>query len=561
MPPERALRWSIWLGPLLAAAVLIALAIGYPRFREYNKGRLTRSAAAMLGTEDFRGAYLLLEQLVQDDPRNFEARRLFAQVLQTVEGNRATLEWAALAKSEPDNSVNFIGYAKAALRARQPEQAAEALTGLRRLQPASKEYHQLAAAVALAGGDGSALRRSFEALVQAEPQNEVTRFGLASLLLQSSDPAEVSAARSTLEAFAHGGRLQVRATLALLRDAGRRWPEIKSAPLRGNRLARQLQWSTQRSYAAPFIQREADLNDLIARMMNQPEWVPEDAARLAQWLMESGREREAMVWLTTLAQGIRRAPEVREVEAECAARIADWPRLESLVVDGAWGPVTAVGVHLAFQARAKRQQQNDPAALSLWASAIKAVDQSWVDLHVLARLARAWDWPANMESRVLQVLQNRFPADRAVWRRLADLALANRDAAMAWKVYEGWIKADPKNAQVRVERALLGLLTRPQEAGLMAEAEQLFRQNPDSRGNRLMRALQLWRQGEAAEAHAVLRASDFDYKAEPRAQLALGLVLTALGRQTDGEETLRKIPVERLMPEERALIAAALARP
>lgn len=552
---------------IIAVAVFLVGALGYfvalPAFQNFRNARIIRIANSFLGTEDYRSAYLLLDQYLKNHPENLEARRLLAKVLEEYGAGQGLTEWESLVRLEPDNAANYIGYITSALRVRQLQKLPETLAILQKLQPDGLDYHRLSAGLALVNGDAVALRKSIEALAQAEPDNPTTQFSLATLRLNSPVTAEVAAARETLEKFARGDALRIRATLALLDDAPKRWPKEKTPAKLYTQLARQLEiGKSPLDSPSGFMKtgavrlREPGLESLLEHLQTQPAPTSEDVARLAQWMLKIGRARDALVWLETLPPPTRESPAALASMAACAVGLEAWDKLEQLLLQGAWGPVPSEAVKYAFQARLLREQKNDSRAETIWNNAIKAAEPSLPGMRLLHRLVQIWHWPGK-EVPVLWALVRRFPNDNQAWQKLTEQVLATRETAQVWRVYNAWIQAMPSNLQPQIERVVVGLLVRPQEPGLANRASELFRLHPNNPGCRLAQALALWRGGLSGEALIVLDAVQLNPAAEPRVALTRGLVLSALGRRTESERMFGLLQTEALLPEEGALIAAA----
>ncbi len=544
-------------------ALFVGLLVVYPRIEKWRKDRILRSAEAYLVKEDYRSAYLLMEQFVRKDPMSLVARRLLARVNEVIAPEQALIEWESLVQIEPGNPDNYVGYATTALKVGQPARLPPILAALQKLEPEGMEYHRLAAGSALAMGDSAELRKHIERLATLEPQNPLTRFSLAALQLNSIHPPEHEPARNVMAEFARGDGLRIRATLALIADAPRRWPDEKTTARLYARLADALKLRDSRGGSATryvsiqgFSPRPTGLSVLLEHMKAQPSLSANDVQMLTQWMLQIGQGREALLWLDTLDEPLRATNAVRQGMVACAVALESWPRLEQLLSHGAWGPVPAEAMKLAFAARALRAGQNASKAGSQWNSAIRLCEQSQPGLRVLQRLALIWHWP-DKQAQVLWVLVRQFPVDESAWRTLAQLAQAEGSAAELWRIYQAWVQAAPPSPAVQAERALIGLLIRTGETGLDAKADELFRQHPEVPGCRVARALALWRAGRAAEGLALLNAGEMNYAREPRFALVRGLILATLGRKAESEDMFALVQNAKLLPEESALVAQA----
>lgn len=544
----------------------LAWFVGYPAFQDFRKKRIVRIAREFVQTEDYRSAYLLLDQHVKKYPDNLEARRLLAKVLEDYGAGQGLVEWEFLTKIEPGNAANQIGYITAALRVGQLQHLPAALANLQKIQPDGIEFHRLSAGLALLKGNAVALRRSVEAMALIEPDKAITQFHLATLRLNSSVPGEVASAREVLEKLAHDDSFRIRAVLALISDAPKRWPKEKTPAKQYALILRQLDLGkTPLDSPSGFMKtgavriREPGLPTLLEYLQNQPSPSPEDIAQLAQWMIKIGQTRDALVWLETLPEVSRNSPAALAEMAACAVALESWDKLEQLLVQGAWGPVSTEIVRQAFQARLLREQKNDSRAESVWNGVLQVSGQSLPGLRLLHRLAQSWRWPGK-EAQVLWVIVRQYPQDNLAWEKLANQVMAARDTAQVWRFYNVWVQTAPDNIRAQAERVVVGLLIRPQEAGLTALSEKLYRSDPNHPACRLAQALALWRGGLSNEALIVLDAVQLNPASEPRVALARGLVLAAIGRRSESERMFALVKSEWLLPEENALIAAARAR-
>jgi tetratricopeptide (TPR) repeat protein len=553
----------IAIGSLVLVGVVITYA--YPRFTAYLKDRTLRQAEAYIELQDYRSAYLMLEALVRDDPTNFAARRRRAQILDESGSGQGLADWKFLVEYEPENAANHVGHATAALRAGQLEQLAKAVAQLQRLQPDGVDYHRLAATLAKAKGDPVTMRQQIVALARVDPDNSTTQFNLTILKLNSTDPAEVAKARETLEKFARGDQFRIRATLALINDAEQQWPDEKDPNKRYALLAQKLKAAAPRLRApGSFMlmggveQRQPAFQDLVEHMKNQPAPTPEDAVTLNRWIISIGQKREALLWLEELVEKTRQDPAVLGARATNAILLDAWPKLEQLLLQGAWGQVSTDIITSAFQSHQLRLAGNEAQAESRWGLAVQYAQNSTASLRLLYRLAQTWHW-ANKQAPLLWLLVGQSPGDVIAWRQLAGLAMAARDTAQVWRVYCDWVRATPADTQVQAERVVLGLLARPQEPGLVEQAEKVFQQQPHVPACRMAKVLALWRAGRPSEALAVFEAGKFGNMTEPRIALVHGLVLASMGRRDQSLIALAKVPMEFLLPEEVVLMSAAQA--
>src|SRR5471032_3286927 len=216
-------RWRLWLG--IAAGVLALLVVAAvwlaPKFERQLAEKSLRQAQEMLRLQDYRRAQLMLEQAVQTNPGDAESRRQLARFYEDIGSPRALPSWRELVRLTPGDDTNEIGLALCALRLgdlASAREAAEAVSGVGR---ATVEYHRLAAGIALKAGNQVVLDSEIAELATLEPDNARAQFNHAAVELASAQPTLAEAARQELMTLARGKPLRIRATLELMRVAGR----------------------------------------------------------------------------------------------------------------------------------------------------------------------------------------------------------------------------------------------------------------------------------------------------------------------------------------------------
>lgn len=552
-------------GIALAGLVLIGVVAGlvvYPRYSKWRQDKLLTQAKTFLEHEDYRSAQLLLEQAAQVDPFNYEARRSLADFYEKVGSGRALEEWEALTKAEPSNMGNFLGLASTALRMGKLDKISPALAVLEKAGYAGPEYFRVAAAFSLVKGDQAALERQLAALTQYEPNSQGARFSFACVRLFSKQEDEVAKAREALEDFARGDSIRIRASLQLIEDAPRRWPQEKNRPQLYINLAKRILDS--KSGTSGIMSRlgrggEPGLRQLVEHMKAQPAPDPTDAALLAQWMLRVGLGSEAQLWIESLDEGRRHTPAVLGAMADCAAKLEEWDKLELAILQGGWGRVPHDVARLAFAARILRMRSNSAIAGEVWAHAVTLSSSSLAGLRALHRLAQLWQWQ-DFQGLTLTAMTRQFPGERSAWQTLAAQAMAAGNSDQFWRVYSGWAQAAPGDVQVQAEHLMIGLLIRPLDPTFATRAAELFRQNPDNLICRIAQALALWRADRAFDGLGLLRGREIPYADEPRFALVNGLLLSAVGRSDESEQMLVLAASARLLPAEQKLLEQARTR-
>jgi tetratricopeptide (TPR) repeat protein len=542
-------RLRFWLSAgvvVLALAVGAAIALG-PRFERNLSERAVREAQVLLQQQDYRRAKLVLEQAVQSNPGDLEARRELARFYGDAGSPRALVMWRELVQLAPNSDSDRLELALWGVRLNDLPTARAALEGVSPAGRSTPAYHRAVAGVALRSGDQKTLAHELTQLAILEPDNPRAQFNRAAIELSGGDAAQVGPARQELLTLAHGGPLRIRATLELIRavesegDAG--FQALAEAVLPTHS-----RFNGLFSWSAP----PRGLLDLIRYMQEQPNPEPEDAALLADWMRRQGLVPEAAFWLNTLDPAVQKNRAVLLVRASCLVQLRDWRGLENTLRQGVWGRASDDALDLAFAAHLQRASNHAEHARDTWGDALDSAGTSLESLHVLLRLAGEVGWTQAAEETLHRLVRTDRHEVEA-WQALAAIAMAQGASEKLFLVYTDWSKAEPESLEAK--------------AGL-AWVAAVYRHNwpaanePDAK----LRAMPGW-----AAAHALaLHATDHDGEAldglselspealaDRRVALVRGVLLADRGQRAESGQALTLGAAGPLLPEESALLLAA----
>ncbi len=544
-PSQRRRRWLF--GGAAVLGLLVAAYAGVVRWEAWSKHHNEQQAEAAFLEHDFQRTRLLLEQAVQVNPRDLDARRQLAEFYERADPTLALARWREAVVLEPERDEARFGLAGCALRLGEQAAAREALAGVSAPGRELIEYQRLAAGLALLTDDRAGLEHALARVAQLDPGDVRARFNLAALQFTSAAAPVAAAGRAVLVELARSGPLTIRATVELMR-AGRRAP---SAEPEWDRLAHEVAPELADSHVGRLA--------LARHAQAQPAPVAGDAAVLVAWLGELGLAREVLAWLDGLDPAVRTAPAVMTAHADLAARAHDWRRLQPLVQDSAWGHVTADVVTLAFAARAQHEGPGSVHARATWDDALDLATAQLSALHVLVRLAEAWTWSDATKAALWRVARN-FPAEASAWRALAAGAEAEGDSAEAWEVAQSWARARPAEPAAQAHAQWLGVVLGGKvDAELQAAALAALAQPAAPPESLAAGALLLLGAGNPAGALAALKPHEAALATSPRAALAYGYVLAVAGPPGEAARWLDLAAAVKLLPKERALLDRARA--
>lgn len=499
------------------------------------EARNLRQIETFIATKDYRSAQLALEQAVQVHPKNVEARRRLADFFTQAGSPQALTVWRELVELQPDRDDDRIAWAGAALHFGALDAAREALDGVSANGRTLADYHRVAAGLALATGDKNGLAQELAALAQSDPASPRLKFNAAAIAMLSADPAESAAARATLFELARGEPLRIRATLALLRVAAVREGAKDFGPL-----ARQL---------LPEA-KTGGLEALVAHMQSQPKPEPNDAAPLAQWLIEYGMADDAARWLDALKPAVREALPVRRVRADCALALKDWTTLQAELLAGAWGPIPSNALELAFTAQRQHDQGDKPEAAKTWELALDAADKSRPALEGLVRLSREFGW-VEKQNRALYRVVSLYPREIETWNKLVQRATLAGETDRVFEYFHKWVRAMPDYTPARRQLVLLGVLLGRIDPEIRRQIDSIdLSADP---AVIVARSWLDWRKGNAQAAVEAMENLDTAEMKETRLAMMAATILADAGEIARATLLLQLVKADALLPEEREI--------
>ncbi|RXK54659.1 hypothetical protein ESB00_01825 [Oleiharenicola lentus] len=556
---ERARTVKVFAGIAVIVLGLLVAAyfIGRPMLSKWRFKRDLENAALYEKEGDWRSAMLTLEQLSRLHPAKLEVRQRLAAFYERAGQREAVNVWQEALALAPDQPEIKIGLARAAIRFGDLPAARKILTGFNPPGSLRAEFHRLCAALALLDRDPVAQESHLTALRELAPDDVRVRLNLAVLRLNGSEPLQAAEARNGLLELARGDQVRIRAIVELLNDVARRWPQ--PSPARGAAL-RQLA-ETLAPARGPLLELPSQVDHidrLLAYAMMQPIPTAEDAVALANWMSSNEHTQAALEWLDSLPEALRQSAIVKTAVAEFVVRAQDWPRLQTLLREGAWGVVPAEAVEQAFRAHRQSVGSTHSGVSQAWSAALQATRGSPPALRMLLRLSELWQWPVERRQTLLAIARA-LPHETWAWRQLLGDALSRNESDQVWQIYQDWRRALPGDPQVRVEAAIMGFLLGRRPVPDTTETAG-YAGSEGRAGGTVAHALALWRAGRVGEAAAALDGlprAEFD---EPRYGLARAVLLSAAGRAAESEEQLGRLANAFFLPEEKELMTAARTR-
>ena len=547
------------LGSLIVVLGCLGLwFFGRPAYRHYRETRAIEQARKALAKGDYRNASLSARQTLQVNPLNLEACQLMADL---AERSRSpfVLDWRRRIVEVAPTIPNKLLLAAAALHVQAPPYplAAQTLDELKDSAAGVAAYHAVAADLALR------LKRTDEAVVQfeqasrLEPTNELHQLNLAVLHLQSTNAADASAARATLESLRASTNVGIVALRWLVAESLDR-NDLPSA----ERFSRQL-LTDPRSAPDDRLQRltilqrsnNPELKTYLAALQQSSVTNAAEVYGISTWMVGHDKADDALAWVTGLPPKLRAEQPVPLALVDCYVAKKDWRGLDTSLQEQKWGEMEFL--RFAFLSRAAAELNQKMAADSRWHTAIRDADDRLGPLTALMTMATAWGREQAREELLWQIAQ-RFPKERWALRELERLYQAAGNTHGLNKVYSTTVSYAPNNFLAQNNLAATSLLLRLNLSKAHALAKEVFTQHPKEAIVTSTYAYSLHLQGRTKEGLAVLEKLKPEALETPSIALYYGVLLSASGETNKAGKYLSIAQKAELLPEEKALAAEAV---
>jgi hypothetical protein len=530
--------------------------LGRPLYRHYRESRSVEQAKRFLAKGDWRNANLSARRTLLANPSNIEATRIMAGLAEAAHSPTA-LDWRRRVVELAPTVENKLLLASTALRAQGPPfpLATQILQELSGQAQGIAAYHVLSAELALKSNHPLLAEACFAEANRLEPTNEQHQLNLAVLRLHSTNATLAAQARDTLERLQSGTNLGPVALRWLLADAVTRHDLPLAEKYSSELLARRPPTLEDRLQHLTILrqgnrpQYHVFLSAVEESSTNAPE-----AYAVVEWFLTQGLPDDAMRWLTNLPPKVRTEQPVPLALVDCYRARKDWPGLEAFLQGQDWAELDFM--RFAYLSLAASKQQQDLAAETRWRMGIQKAGDRLGALVELLRMAEAWGRTQAKEDLLWEVFQ-RFPMQRWAPAELGRLYLAAGDTRGLNKLASALARYDAGNYLAQNDFAATAMLLGINLSKAYETAKELYSQHPGDIVVASTYAYSLHLQGRTKDGLAILeklKAPDLETSA---ASLCYGLLLSANRQGPKAEKYLAIAQRFPLLPEEKALIAAA----
>ena len=548
----------------IAAVVTVLLGAGlwisYPIYKKQMAKRALTQARTRMAQKNYREASLCARNVLSVYPAHVEAVQILASVTEAVRSPEMVKWQQRLVQLEPAVLQHRLKLARQALLYRNPALAQEALNGADATAQQSVEFHQLSALVETTLGKLDLAESHFTQAAKLSPTNHQIQLNLAVLRLQSTNPPVALAAEKSLETLSQHDDTRLEALRQLIQIARKRHGLATAESF-----SRQLQAAPDAGFD-DRLQHLSILTDMgdaeaapyLSTLQRVAESTPEHILALGTWMIGRKQTDQALTWLNQLPDATRQQLPVMKALAECHVAKADWPRLQSLLRDQAWGD--SEPMRLALLARAGSMLGEDLTARSKWKSAVREATSNLNSLNALLQLTTLWQWESERED-LLWTIFERYPRERWALKDLELLHLVKGDTRGLYEVYVRQVSDNPKDIGAKNNLATTSLLLGTQLTDAYALAQQVYAADPNNPAYVSTAAFSFHRQGQTAEGIKILEQLPPDTLKLPAVAVYYGVLLAAAGETNKARAYLEIAKASRLLPEETALVEQALKGP
>ena len=560
-------RLPVMVAALLSAFLLGALFVSYGSklYEDWRQNRLLHQAAALLQEGKPSEASQTAQELLGRHPDSLPTLYILAEAAEKENLEEAVWRREQIARLLPKDADSQLNLASAALRFGKLDLAREALD---RVAPKDRDraaFHVVAGWLAREEGNLAEQEDQFAAAVKKEPGNDLYQFNLAALRIHSSDAAESTKARDTLQQLTNVAPYRTGALRALLNDAVAR-DDLTAA----DNVAQQLQMSPEVTFGdyllcLNFYRKldEKKFRLLLEKVKPFAARNSSDLSSLMEWMNQNGLAADVIKWIDKLPAAQLSSPSTSIAVADAYATGKNWSRLKRWTRSPAtagWGDSDYL--RLAYQAIAARQSQarGDGGANTefetLWRSAEQLTNEQPERELALARLASKWELENESEELWQRVAKNP-PMRREALEALRRLYRAKNETEKLYDVLQRLHETSPTEAPITADLARLGLDLEQNTERSYQLAKEAHDRAPNEVNCAVTYAFSLSRLGRNSEGLAIIHNLPPDQLHDPHAAVYVALLLAEANQLDGGQEYIAAAEDGKIYPEEKKVLDEA----
>jgi tetratricopeptide (TPR) repeat protein len=558
---QRTERVFIRLGVKILCAIALLIGLGWggrEAFLRLQEYRMMKQARRSVEKHDDRWAAIAVRKVFDLNPKNAEACRLMAEILERQGANSAVIWRAEVVKLLPDSLDDAIALAKAALRFGDIPRAKRAIEKMEAKGARVAEFQEVKGEIALAQKDTAAAQAQFTEALRLDPDNKIFQLNLAIVQLQSKSADEKAKASQILQRFMEEPKLRKAAARAL-RDFALQSKDGRTAFEITQKLAGfpEAEFRDRLDYLQML--RQLNHPDFAVHLLNMEDESSSDPTKIYElltWMSTNQQTVIAQDWVKRLPATVTSKWPVAGAVSDCFVAEKDWDGLEEWCKKTDWGEMDFLR-HAAL-ARASRERSRTFDAEREWNFVRKAIGSDGNKISLLQKKVAAWGWKQESLD-LLWLLTKDQQRQNAAFGALSQYYAAEGDTASLYRVILHLSELRPNDPETENNLAQLSLLLNMDKQRAAGLAKKLYERDPTNAVFASTYAFSLFSQGQNAQALQAFGRVKAEDLRTPAVAAYYGIVLMANGDKAKAREFLEVGQTATLLPEERTLLARAVA--
>jgi predicted Zn-dependent protease len=540
-------------------AVAVAGLLGYHFYKVIKQEHLLSMAREFYAKSDGKNALLSLRQALAANPKNVNAARMTADVLEAGRSQEALLWRSIVVELNPKSTEDRLALAQTAMLFHDFAVATNALGAVSAEGRKTASYQNLAGSVSALMNLMPDAKEHFLEAARLDPNNPTLQLNLSVVDIHGSNEVAAAKARASLQ------RLSVDSTNANLRSQALRELIVDAMRYKHADSALALSKALLRETNANFTDRLLRLG--VLRDTTNAEFNPamladeREAAtnsgklyELAAWQQSHGLVVEGLNWLQGLGPDTRTNQPAALLIAELHVMLKDWRGLQTCLEHENWAG--SEFIRHAFLARSLRGQELVDSSKAEWDLALKAAGAQKMSRTMLLRMAAGWGWQNETED-LLWTMITQYPNEKWADQALSQILFVGGRTRSLLTLFSQELKARPADLVIKNNLAMTALLLDAKEYKPYDLAREVYETSPTNSSYASTYAFALLLQKKDAQALNVIEQLKPVDLEKPSIAGYYGMILQATGNRAKARKYLDLSAKAPHLPEEQKLFAAA----
>jgi len=535
---------------------LAALALFYfggkearKQFALYKYKKVKANALAFYENKDLTNAFISAQEALKNDSDDLAILRILAELAELANSPGAIIYRAHVAQLKP-NDTNLFALARSALKNEELSVADQALQSLPSEAKTSAAYHELAGTLFLKLKNPDQAQIHFQKASESNPQNQLYKFNILALQLDSGGPKRVQA-RAELEQMAQDPKFREIAVQQLMNvelrekkfDEVSRWGQFLKEHNSLGLDSRLMLFAGLKAGDSNVFRLE------LQKLQAQVGTNSAEVYKVMQWLNQNNLPEATIAWGTTLPD-FQKAP-LSFCVANAYLQLGQWANLDKFLNRSEWGPMKYV--KSAFAARAARQLGDRRG------SVIKAEQAQWdaganTDaLYALGDLFARWGWNKETEECWWTIARGSFK-QRVALQKLYRLYRDANSAKNLYRVVERIYEVNRKDPPAINNFAYLSMVLNQNVDMAATLAEQNLKLFPDHSSFIATQCLALVRKKKYGEAADLVEKIPDNDRENPQIAFIVAVTYFVSDNPKAAQFYQKAVGGKALMPEEEILL-------